>query len=218
MVELRGLEPRTDPAEMAADLRWMFVHVVPPPLSVLLICVAVLSDVTSLAVHSSTAITDSTPFRTRNGNAFDCRPQQLSFGVGTADMPAATQGVATINGFTFTRIQANWFNPSIAHQYSCSSEAISRLAQQTCAQYVPNGIPLLFAGGGGGCHPLGLGLIEIGAHFPHMAQIARIARSRLARILDPLGPLLAQPHEQRHAGRHAVQFGVVPVAALELFA
>src|SRR6202165_5782847 len=93
------------------------------------------------------------PIRTRDGNAFDWRPQQLSFGVGTADMPAATQGVATINGFTFTRIQANWFNPSIAHQYSCSSEAISRLAQQTCAQYVPNGIPLLFAGGGGSCHP-----------------------------------------------------------------
>ena len=36
--------------------------------------------------------------------------------------------------------------------------------------------------------------------------------------LDPLGPLLGQPHEQRHAGRHAVQFGVVLAAALELFA
>jgi hypothetical protein len=46
---------------------------------------------------------------------------------------------------------------------------------------VPNGIPLLFAGGGGGggCHPLGLGLIEIGAYCPTMA---RIERSRLARI------------------------------------
>jgi hypothetical protein len=36
--------------------------------------------------------------------------------------------------------------------------------------------------------------------------------------LDRLGPLLGQPHEQRHAGRHAVQFGVVLAAALELFA
>ena len=62
---------------------------------------------------------------------------------------------------------------------------------------------------------LGLGLIEIGAHCPNMA---RIARSRLGPHLDPLGPLLGQPHEQRHAGRHAVQFGVVLVAALELFA
>jgi hypothetical protein len=36
--------------------------------------------------------------------------------------------------------------------------------------------------------------------------------------LDPLGPLLGQPHEQRHAGRHTVQFGVVLTAALALFA
>jgi hypothetical protein len=36
--------------------------------------------------------------------------------------------------------------------------------------------------------------------------------------LDPLGPLLGQPHEQRHAGRDAGQFGVVLVAALEIFA
>src|ERR1700694_4105604 len=48
----------------------MFVHVVTPPLSVLLICVAVLRDVTSLAVHSSTAITDSTPFRNAERQCF----------------------------------------------------------------------------------------------------------------------------------------------------
>ena len=36
--------------------------------------------------------------------------------------------------------------------------------------------------------------------------------------LDPFGPLLGQPHEQRHAGRHTVQFGVVLAAALALFA
>jgi hypothetical protein len=86
--------------------------------------------------------------------------------------------------------QPNWFNPSIARQYSCSSETISRLAQQILCQYVPNGIPLLFAGGGGGCHPLGLGLIEIGAHCPNMA---RIERSRLARI---------STHLARSSGSH----------------
>jgi hypothetical protein len=57
-------------------------------------------------------------------------------------------------------------------------------------QYVPNGIPLLFAGGGGGCHPLGLGLIEIGAHCPTMAGVER---SRLARI---------STHLARSSGSH----------------
>ena len=36
--------------------------------------------------------------------------------------------------------------------------------------------------------------------------------------LDPLGPLVGQPYEQRHVGRHAVQCGVVLAAALELSA
>jgi hypothetical protein len=47
-VELRGLEPRPVPAETAPDLRWLCVHVVTPVLCVLLICLGVLRDVTSL--------------------------------------------------------------------------------------------------------------------------------------------------------------------------
>jgi hypothetical protein len=65
----------------------------------------------------------------------------------------------------------------------------------------------------GQLHPLGLGLIEIGVHCPNMA---RIARSRLARI---------STHLARSSGSHTnsdtpvgMQFGVVLVAALELFA
>src|ERR1700682_5809766 len=48
MVELRGLEPRTEAVETGADLRWMFIYVVARLLGVLLICVAVLRDATSL--------------------------------------------------------------------------------------------------------------------------------------------------------------------------
>jgi len=63
--------------------------------------------------------------------------------------------------------------------------------------------------------PLGLGLIEIGAHCPNMAQIAR---SRLA---------LISTHLARSSGSHTnsdtpvgmpFSSGVVLAAALELFA
>jgi hypothetical protein len=57
-VELRGLEPRIEPAEMASELRGLLFRVVARPFCVLGICVSVLRDVTSLAV-SSTGIMDS---------------------------------------------------------------------------------------------------------------------------------------------------------------
>lgn len=47
-VELRGFEPGAEPAETAPDLRWLCVHVVTQVLSVLLICLGVLRNVTSL--------------------------------------------------------------------------------------------------------------------------------------------------------------------------
>ena len=47
-VELRGLEPRTNPAKIGSELGWMFDHGVTRPLCVLPICAAVLRDVTVL--------------------------------------------------------------------------------------------------------------------------------------------------------------------------
>jgi hypothetical protein len=48
-VELRGLEPRTEPGEMALELRFLLFGVVMRVLGFLGICVGVLRDVTVLA-------------------------------------------------------------------------------------------------------------------------------------------------------------------------
>jgi hypothetical protein len=95
---------------------------------------------------------------------------------------------------------------------------ISRLAQQICAQYVPKGYDTA-----ADCWrwrrlttpPPRLGPFRDRRSLPEHGADRAVP---LGPHLDPLGPLLGQPHDQRHAGRHAVQFGVVLVAALELFA
>ena len=48
-VELRGLEPRTEPGEMALELRFLLFGVVMRVLGFLGICVGVLRDVTVVA-------------------------------------------------------------------------------------------------------------------------------------------------------------------------
>ena len=48
LVELRGLEPRTEPGEMALELRFLSFGVVTRVLRFLPICVGVLRDVTVL--------------------------------------------------------------------------------------------------------------------------------------------------------------------------
>ena len=47
-VQLRGFEPRIEPAKIGSELRRMFSHIVTRLLRVLRICIAVLRDVTVL--------------------------------------------------------------------------------------------------------------------------------------------------------------------------
>lgn len=129
---------------------------------------------------------------------------------------AAVRGYQRLS-MNVSRYGDSWFNPSTAHQYSCRSETISRLAQQilcpiraqwdtatVCWRWRRLTTP-----------PRRPGPYRDRRSLPEHGADRAVP---LGPHLDPLGPLLGQPHEQRHAGRHAVQFGVVLVAALELFA